>query len=314
MSWSHKDYDKTQSNKSLIAAEYAHLDFAGKLNASTTYYMDLNLAGSESAGNAAYDATSSRIDAVGVVRTLAEGLTLNLGKQGFLVGGTEIMTAGQDQYVTSNFFDKADGLTTEFGATVSKEMMGQTFSVQFSNGNATSRSNNAQTKYGYAAHWGGNLMNGMIKPSVGYTVRPAYDVDSSSTTTDWREASMLGAGAEFNLIPTVKFAVDYGLLTAKKISSESGDSKESTIMAMAAYTGHELLTPFVKFSKDTFKPAGTKSKDITKLGLGVEFREAKNDAIRYHAAYVSETDKPVSGTKHTYSTILVGAKFEANIL
>jgi hypothetical protein len=79
MSWSHKDYDKTQSNKSLIAAEYAHLDFAGKLNASTTYYMDLNLAGSESAGNAAYDATSSRIDAVGVVRTLAEGLTLNLG-------------------------------------------------------------------------------------------------------------------------------------------------------------------------------------------------------------------------------------------
>ncbi len=319
MSWKSTSVNSPKSSNSKITAEFAHLNFDGKLNNYTNYYLDLNLAGTEATANSSYDATSGRVYSVGVVRTLSEGLTLNLGKQGFLVGGTEIMKGAEDQYATSYFYDQTYGLNKEFGATLAKNFMGQTLSVQLSNGNALARGNNGQSKYGWAAHWAGDLMGGMIKPSVGYTVRPGLDIDTNATDNvhDYRDSSALGVGAEFNFVPTINLALDYGLLKFKKGGTATADQKANSIVAMASYKGMELITPFVKFAKDTKKLSntGSKSNEVTTMALGLELKEAKNDPIRYHAAFSSSEDKTTStGAKSKTTTILVGAKFDANIL
>ncbi len=306
MSWKHVDDDVNSTpNTSIIKAEYANLNFAGKLTGNTNYYLELNLAATSDAAN--NDGTADYLDAFGVERTLAEGLTLNIGKQGLLVGGVEVGHAAEDQYITSYYFDQADGLTNELGLTLSKEMMGHTLSLQYTNGNAEDRSGK-QSQYGWAAHLAGNFGNGMVKPMIGYTVRPGGDTNQDKT--------LMGLGAELNVIPNMQLDLDYGLVTAKKGFTVTKDQKSNTLAVLASYTGHELVTPFVKYFKDTKKTNndGSKKEDVTGMGLGVEYREAKVDPIRWHAAYTSKETKPVTGAKTKEIIMTVGAKFEANIL
>jgi hypothetical protein len=310
MSYKHVDNDVKNTgtpNTSLITAEWARVYFNGKADANTKYYMSWNVAGG--GWTASKDATSPFIDTVGIVRTLGEGLTLNLGKQFLLFGGTETVHENVDQYITSNFWTQADALGNQFGATLAKEFAGQTLSIQTFNGNLESKAAEGQSRYGWAASWAGDLAKGMVKPSVGYTVRPE--------AASGKSRNLLGVGAQFNVVPSLVIEADYGLDTQKKAGTNNVDLKTTTIVGLVSYTGMEKVTPFAKFFKDTYKTTiadGSKEKDVTAWGLGLELKESKEDAMRYHVAYTSAQTKPVTGTKSTVGTIFLGAKMDLAIL
>jgi len=305
-------------NQSVIAAEYAKVFFGGTLNPSTKYYMTWNLTqGSITDGTDHKDATNKFVENIGIVRTFSEGLTLNLGKQQIIAGGMELTHSTADQYIQSNFSTTGNALVRQFGANVGYTVADQAFNLQLTNGNAEARGAKGQSKYGYAATWAGNF--GMIKSKVGYSVRPSGVATSG-------DVSLLGAGLQFNLSQFVVEA-DYGVVTTKKGSTNTADMVSNSIAATASYTGHDLLTPFAKFVSDTNKTNddGSKNNTVTGFGLGVEYKEAKADAVRYHVVYSSAETKYetaamattaglVSGTKKTVGTILVGAKFSTSLL
>lgn len=309
---SNRDQKKTGiASDSRIQAERADLTFAGKLSANTKYSVGLNLAASNAAASS--DAATNYIDSIYVTRTLAEGLTLDIGKRALLGGGFEVTHGAIDQYAKSNYWTTVDNAGNQFGLTLSKELMGHSLMVQLSNGNKDRKETHSGTDYytqsrmGWAAEWMGSYANGMVKSNVGYTVIPS--------TTSQRSTDLLGAGLQFNLTNLV-IEADYGVVTSVKAATGNKDKKTTSIVGSVAYTGMETLTPFAKVMSDTKKQAadGSKSDEIMGFGLGVEYKEAKADAIRYHAVYVSEGHKPVGGTKYTASQIIVGAKIDVNVL
>lgn len=306
-----RDQKKTGiASDTRIAAERADLTFAGKLTANTKYTVGLNLAASNAASTS--DVATNYIDSVFVTRTLAEGLTLDIGKRALLGGGFEVTHRAIDQYAKSNYWTTVYTAGNQFGLTLSKELMGHSLMVQLSNGNKDRKETHSGTDYytqsrmGWAAEWLGNW-GSMVKSNVGYTVIP-------STTTE-RSTNLLGAGLQFNVTNFV-IEADYGVVTSVKAATGNKDKKTTSIVGAVAYTGMETLTPFVKVMSDTKKQAndGSKSDEIMAFGLGVEYKEAKTDAIRYHAVYTSEGHKPVGGTKYTASQIIVGAKIDVNVL
>jgi hypothetical protein len=335
MSWINTNRDTTKThlpNDSRIAAERADLTFAGKLSSNTKYTLGLNLA-SMGLGTSGADAsptknsgdnTSGFIDSIYVTKTLAEGLTLDIGKRPLLGGGFEVTHLAIDEYAKSNYWTTVDSTGNQFGLTLSKEMMGHSLMLQLNNGNkdrtvpVTTGTSASQSKMGWAAEWMGDYAHGMLKTNVGYTVIP------SATAT--QSTNLLGAGLQLNVSKFVVEA-DYDLITGKKALNNGGtDSKKSSIVGVVSYTGMETVTPFAKFMVDTYKDAavaahyGEKTSGVTSFGLGVEFKEAKADAIRYHAVYTSSKYKyetvggTLQGTDHTDSTILIGAKMDVNIL
>ncbi len=310
MSFVNRDRDIKKTAKpsdSRIEAERADLTFAGKLTANTKYTVGLNLAASD--GAATSDNTNNYIDSIYVTRTLAEGLTLDIGKRGLLGGGFEVTHGAIDQYAKSNYWTTVDTTGNQFGLTLDKEFMGHHVMVQLSNGNKGRQVNseNSQSRMGWAAEWLGSYANGMVKSNVGYTVVPS--------TTSNQSTDLLGAGLQFNVTNFV-IEADYGVVTSVKAATGNKDKKTTSIVGSVAYTGMETLTPFAKVISETKKQNtdGSKSDEIMAFGLGVEYKEAKTDAIRYHAVYTSEGHKPVGSTKYTNSTIMLGAKIDVNVL
>jgi len=314
MSWVNLNRDVKKTSKpsdSRIKAEVADLVFAGKLTGNTTYTLGLNLA--QSNATADKDVATKFIDTVYVTRTLAEGLTLDVGQRPLLGGGFEVTHGTADQYVTSNYWNTVDTTGAQFGLTLTKEFMGHSLMAQVSNGNkdrvisVNSNEVESQSRYGYAFEWMGSYANGMVKSNVGYTVVPS--------TTSKQSTNLLGAGLQFNLSKMVVEA-DYGVVTSVKAATGNKDKETTSMTAVLAYTGMETLTPFAKVISQEEKQAadGSKSDKVMTIAVGFEYKESKADNIRYHAAYASEGHTPTGGTKYTNSTIMVGAKFDANIL
>lgn len=317
MSWKSTDNDYTKTgtpNQSVITAEFAKVNFGGTLNSSTKYYMLWNLTqASLTDATNHQDGTNKFVEKVGIVRTLGEGLTLDLGKQAIIAGGMELTHSSADQYAQSNFSQTGNDLSKEFGANLGYTVSGQSFNLQLTNGNATAKATAGQSKYGYAATWAGTF--GSVGTKVGYTVRPT----GVGTAGD---RSLLGAGLSFKL-PEFVVEADYGLDTTKKGSATTADAKTNSMVLVAAYTGHENFTPFAKYFSDVYKTNanGSKFKTVDAFGLGVEYKEAKADPIRYHAVYTSAATKYEAAgslvspnTKATVSTIFVGAKFVTSLL
>jgi hypothetical protein len=322
MGWNYNDNDikKTgTSNDSKIAADYGKVKFAGSLNKETKYVLTTNLTQAAIASTSRYDGTNDFIDELYITRNLMEGLNLTLGKQVPLFGTVEFSHDEVDLYLKSGFWNEASGIVkNRFGATLAKEVAGQTFSLAMFNGNLN---NNAtkQSKYGYAVQWLGSLANGMIKPNVGYTV--------DRTTRIGGDNTYLGAGLQFNLPASIVFEADYGLQTQKKAATNA-DKKLSSIVGNLSYTGFETVTPFAKVVLDTKKDQsnGSKTYDKTGIAAGLEYKASKEDAIRYHVVYQNETTTYASNAiglangllannaKTSAQSIMVGAKFEANIL
>jgi hypothetical protein len=317
MSWLGEDRDTSVthiSNSSEIKAEWARLIFEGKLDEKTTYNVDVNIAANTALAPSS-DNTSGLIDEIYMTRTLADGLTLDIGKKPILFGGAEASHLLKDQYATSAYYNVASGKDNEFALTLNKKFLGQTLSLEYFNGNKTrtSGANNtaSQSKFGYAAQWVGSIAGEMIQPNIGYVVIPKLDSGKQDIFFD--------AGLTFN-VGSFSLEADYGTITYKKQGTNSGNTSTESIVGNLSYTGHDLFTPFTKVIADTDKTNadGSKKSSSVTCALGFEFREAKASTIRYHAVYSTTSYKPVLATatdaKHTYTTILVGAKFETSIL
>ena len=330
MGWINTNRDQAKTglpSDSRIQAEVLDLLFTGKLTSNTTYQVGLNLAASSDATVTGDDATSKYIDTIYITRTLADGLTLDIGKRNLLGGGFEVTHGTVDQYAKSNYWTTVDNTGPQFGATLSKVFGGHTVMAQLSNGNLTRTSggtgsdNVSQSKYGYAAEWLASWSD-MVKTNVGYTVVPVWKPTATPNPVT-KDTTLLGAGLQLNV---AKFVVeaDYGIVTAKKeLNSSVTDAKTTSIVGSVAWTGMENLTPFAKFMVDTKKDGdvashyGDKSETVTSFGLGVEYKESAKDAIRYHAVYTSAKHKYESwknSTDYTASQIFLGAKIDVNVL
>jgi hypothetical protein len=315
MSWMYEDRDtKTTQvkNSSEIKAEQLYLALAGKLSANTTYNITLNLADSSTAATAGKDNTNNYIDELYITRTLAEGLNLQLGKMAVIAGGVEYVHAEEDMYSRSAFYNNAPA--NEMALVLSKEFVGQTLSLQYFNGNNERTTTNssgttvsAQSKFGYAAQYAGSFANGLVKPNIGYTVDP--------TTRSKGPDTYLAGGLQFNLPASFVVEADYGLKTLKKAGTAGQDNKLNSMSALVVWSGLERFSPSVKFIKDTDKTNnGAKVSDTTTYTAALEYKDSKEDAIRYHVAYSSAKVKPVTGSSHTDATVLVGAKFDVALL
>jgi hypothetical protein len=326
MSWIGEDRDNKATgigSSSELKAEWARVIFNGKLDAATTYNVDVNLAANTSVAPGT-DNTGGLIDEVFITRTLAEGTTLDIGKKPLNFGGIEASHLIKDEYASSAYYGVVSSQDNEFGLTLNKEFAGQVLSLQYFNGNKNrktgpSNDQNSQTKYGYSAQWVGSLANGMIKPNVGYVIMPK--------TIAGQQDELLGAG--FVLSAGIfSLQADYGSVTNKKQGTNNVDKKKDSISGVFSYVGHDLVTPFAKYIADTDKTNndGTKKSTTKTYALGFEFKESKTATVRYHAVYSSAETKYAStaiassagglitGDKKTIGTILIGAKFETSIL
>jgi hypothetical protein len=220
----------------------------------------------------------------------------------------------------------------QVGLTVSQEVLGNTFVAQCFNGNknngkAAVGSNpapNAQSKFGFAFGWYGNMLDGMIKPLVAYTMVPeaAGSASTAGSTSRVNKGidNYIGAGLQFNLLTGLTIEADYNLLAetnAGGSTSVKKDLKTTSIVGLIRYTT-ERFSPFVKVISDTSKTDSVKTGSVFAYDIGLEFKEAKDDKVRYHVVYSGSTVKTgldtTSSVKSTPSSILAGVKFDASIL
>lgn len=300
--------------------DYLRTTFAGSVTPSVKYFLTTDLLGTT--GNDLVDGTPTLIDEAYITKTFSFGTSLTAGKKAVLIGGREYDYLNFDRYSLSGFFNTAPA--NQVGVTLSHEIAGQTLIAQYFNGNkANGKTVNAQSKFGYSVGWNGNIANGMIKPIVAYTVVPEAALAATTTGAGTRvekgDDTYLAAGIQFNLPMNLVVEADYDLLTEKKAAGASGalkDLKTTSIVGLIKYAG-ETVSPFAKFISDTNKLATTKTGSKTAYDLGLEFKEAKDDMIRYHVVYSGSTVKTGLNTtevKSSPSSILVGLKFDASIL
>ncbi len=294
------------SDSTMIKGDWARAYFAGKLNATTKYAMTLNFLDTNAA-SATGDKVPALVDELYIKKSLM-GFDLTLGKQATLFGGVDTQRTGADQYVKSLFWTAADALGSQMGVGLSREIMGHTLSVEAFNGNSdrVTGSMSAQSKMGYAAQLNADFMTGLVKSTLGYTSKKTVRAEGPD--------NYLGFGVQFNPA-VVSVELDYGVKTQVKAGTAKQDKKETTLAAMFSYTGDENFRPFVKYVKDEDKTSatGTKVQDIDRLALGLEYKESKTDATRYHAVVSQETYKPVSGNKYSVKTVMLGAKFDVAV-
>lgn len=320
----YKDNDSTTTaNSSSFNMDYLRTTFAGVVQPSVKYYLTVDLLGATS--NDAVDGTATLIDEAFVSKTFSFGTTASIGKKAVLIGGREYDYLNFDRYTTSAFYTAAPA--NQVGLSLAHEIAGQTFMAQYFNGNknnAKATTVNAQSQFGYSVGWNGNLLEGMIKPIVAYTVVPegasAASTAGSTSRVNKGEDTYLGAGLQFNLPMSLVVEADYNLLTEKDAAgtvSAKKDLKTTSLVALVRYAG-ERFAPFAKLISDTNKTSSTKTGTKTAYDLGVEFKEAKEDMLRYHVVYSGSTVKTgldtATTTKHSPKSILVGLKFDAAIL
>lgn len=323
MGWNYKDNDVKKTgtqNSSSFNVDYLRTTFAGAVTPSVKYNLILELLGDTSTTDAV-DGTSSLIEEAFITKTFSTATSVTIGKKPVFVGGREYDHMEYDVYTYSAFYNATP--ENQVGVTVAQELMGQTFSLQYFNGNKTNGTNpavNAQSKYGYAVGWNGDLLNGMIMPIVGYTVVPeaagAGTTVANGTRANKGDDTYLAAGLLFNLSKDLVVEADYGLATEKDAGTNQADLKTTSIVGLVRYST-ETISPFVKIISDTNKTDSTKTGSRLAYDLGVEFKEAQDDMIRYHVVYTGSTVKTNSNTtelKSSPKSILVGLKFNAAIL
>ncbi len=321
--WIYKDNDKVASNSSSFNIDYLRTTFAGAVTPSVKYFLTADLLGNAgSADHDKVDNTSSYIDEVFVTKTFSFGTSLTVGKKAVLVGGREYDYADYDRYTSSYFKQATPG--NQVGATVSHDIAGQTITAQYFNGNKLNgKTENSQSKFGWAVGWYGDIAHGMIKPIVAYTVAPEAAGDATTISGSARvnkgNDQFLGTGLQFNLPMGLTVEGDYNLLTEKDAAgtiTAKKDLKTTSIVALVRYST-DRFAPFVKFISDSKKNDSVKTNKRTAYDIGVEFKEAKDDAIRYHVVYSGATVKDnldTAETKSSPKSILVGLKFDAAIL
>lgn len=317
--WKYTDNDSTTvANSSSFNMDYLRTTFAGAVTPSVKYYLTVDLLGST--GNDSVDGTPTLVDEAFVTRSFATGTALTFGKKTVFVGGREFDYLNFDRYSLSRFYNATPA--NQVGLTATQEVAGQTLIAQYFNGNKQNGTGaNAQSKFGYAVGWNGNLMDGMIKPIVGYTVVP--EAAGASTTGAARvnkgDDTYLGAGLQFNLPMGLTVEADYNMLTEKDAAgtvSAKQDLETTSIVGLVRYAT-ERFSPFVKFISDKNETASRETGNRTAYDIGVEMKEAKDDMIRYHVVYSgSKVETIASGvtTKTSPSSIMVGLKFDAAIL
>ena len=336
--WVYKDNDvkKTETvSSSSFNIDYLRTTFAGTVNPSVTYSLSVDLLGDSSSPDVV-DGTSSLIDEAFITKTFSQGTSFTFGKKAVLIGGREYDYSDYDRYTNSAFYEATP--ETQVGATLSHEIAGQTFSAQYFNGNKVNGKQNAaedcintQSKYGYALAWNGDIANGLVKPIVGYTVVPEF-VGSDSTETDATAAkanrtyrknkgddTFLSAGVQFNLPSDLTLETDYDVLTEKDASGTATakkDLKTTSLVAILTYTS-DRFSPFVKWISDESKTGSVKTGTRSAYDIGLEFKEGKDDMVRYHVVYSGSKVKTGINTTEVVSspaTIMVGLKFDAAIL
>ena len=322
--WVYKDNDVKKTgtvNSSSFNIDYLRTMFAGTVNPSVTYTLTTNLLGSTSSSDA-IDNTSTLIDEAFITKTFSPGTTISIGKKAVLIGGREYDYSDYDLYTKSAFQTATHG--NQVGATFSHEIAGQVLSVQYFNGNKLhGTSTNAQSKFGYALAWNGNISNGLIKPIVGYTVVPESNGADTSILNVPRvnkgDDVYLSAGLQFNLPSNITLETDYDLLIEKDATGTAAlkkDLKTTSLVAIVTYTS-DRFSPFVKWISDENKNESTKTGTRSAYDIGLEFKEEKDDMIRYHVVYSGSTVKTGINTtevKSSPSSIMVGLKFDAAIL
>jgi len=322
--WVYKDNDVKKTEKvssSSFNIDYLKTTFAGTVNPSVTYFLAVDLLGETSSPPDAVDGTSSLVDEAFITKTFSPGTTFTFGKKAVLIGGREYDYSDYDRYTNSVFFDATPG--TQVGATLSHDFAGQTLMAQYFNGNKLhGTAVNAQSKFGYALAWYGNIANGLIKPIVGYTVTP--EASGTPTTTsvlrlNKGDDTFLSAGLQFNLPRNLTLETDYDVLTEKDATgtvAAKKDLKTTSLVAILTYTS-DRFSPFVKWISDENKNGSTKTGTRSAYDVGLEFKEGKDDMVRYHVVYSGSTVKTGINTtevKSSPSSIMVGLKFDAAIL
>lgn len=326
--WKHmnNDVQKTGTpNSSAFNFDYLRTKFSGDLTPSVKYVLTTNLLKANET-NDTNEGISKMIFEGYVTKTFSFGTQMSFGRKKTIIGGREYDYLSSDLYSTSYFYN-ATPSPYAMGITLAHEMAGQTFRAQYINGNKTTTTGVSttgtatQSKFGYALEWNGNLMDGMIKPIVSYTVIP--EIAGSSTTKTARvnkgNDAFLGAGLQFNLPQGMVLEADYNMLTEKDATGTTAaakDLKTESIVVHAKMNG-ETFSPFVKFIADTRKNDSTKTDSRTAYDLGFEYKEAKEDAIRYHVVYSGSSVKANINTtevKSSPSSIMVGMKFTASLL
>lgn len=326
--WNYKDNDVAKTgtaNSSSFNIDYLRTTFAGIVTPSVKYFLTADLLGTT--GNDAVDGTSTLVDEAFVSKNFSFGTTAIFGKKAVFIGGREYDYLNYDRYTTSYFFQATPA--NQVGLTLSHEIAGQTFMGQYFNGNKDNgkgTTTNAQSKFGWSVGWYGNIMNGLIKPVVAYTVIPeAGGTNGGSTSISGTKRvnkgndDYLGAGLQFNLPVGLTIETDYDLFTEKDATgtlTSKKDLKTTSIVGLVRFNG-ERLAPFAKIISDTRKNDSVKTNSRVAYDVGVEFKESKDDAIRYHIVYSGASVKDNINTtevKSSPSSIMAGVKFDAAIL
>lgn len=326
--WSYKDNDVNKSgtpNSSSFNFDYLRTKFSGELTPSVKYVLTSNLL-KASETNDTNEGISKMITEGYITKSFSTGTQVSFGRKTTIIGGREYDYSSSDLYSTSYFY-QATPSPYAMGLTFSHEIAGQTLKAQYLNGNKTTTTGVAttgtatQSKFGYALEWNGSLMEGMIKPIISYTVIPENAGASTTKTARVNKGNdvFLGTGLQFNLPQNMVLETDYNLFTEQDATGTAAakkDLKTESIIVHAKMNG-ENFSPFVKFIADTRKNDSTKTNSRTAYDLGFEYKEAKEDTIRYHVVYSGSSVKDNINTtevKSSPSSIMVGMKFTASLL
>jgi hypothetical protein len=322
LAYKNNDVKKTGTpSSSSFNFDYLRTTFAGSVTPSVKYLLTTDFLAANGTTDSV-DGTSAFIDEAYLTKSFLTSTSLIFGKKAVLVGGREYDYLNFDRYSLSGFFNQTPA--NQVGVTLNHEIAGQTFMLQYFNGNKTNgTTSNAQSKFGYSVGWYGNIMDGMIKPIVAYTVVPEAALATTSTGSADRvnagSDNFLSAGLQFNLPMGLIIEADYDLLTEADAAGTATDKKDykiTSIVGLIKYST-DSFSPFVKVISDTTKLDTTKTASKMVYDLGLEYKESKDDMIRYHVVYSGSTVKTGINTtevKSSPSSILVGLKFDAAIL
>ena len=250
---------------------------------------------------------SSTIEYAYVTKKWDNGFKASLGKQFIVLGGREDDYSGMDVYTYSQFADNyflgyRNALTLGYSA------MNQSVGLMIVNPNRANEAD-SERKFAYNLHWYGNLMNGMIKPIVAYSVEPASASDVNGNDKN-AEVTSLGLGAQIN-VNQMMVELDYYTGTKEKQAGTNAAPKDidSTAIVANLKYNHGDWAPFVKYIMEE-EEAATKT-EITSYDLGLEY--ALGGGNRIHAVYSSQDFDYAAGGKTDYTATTIRIGFRANV-
>jgi hypothetical protein len=253
---------------------------------------------------------ASTIEYAYVTKKWDNGLSLSLGRQFIVLGGREDDYSGMEVYTYSQFADNYY-LAYRNALTIGYNTMDQSFGLMIINPNRAQKED-SNRKFAYNLHWYGNLMDGMIKPIVAYSVEPADASDVKGTDKN-AEVTSLGLGAQIN-VNQMMVELDYYTGTKEKQAGTDQAPKDidSTAIVANIKYNHGDYAPFVKYIMEEEEKGNLKS-EITSFDIGLEYSLGSGNRI--HAVYSSQdfdyAANDTNNTDYTATTIRFG--FRANV-